>query len=346
MRRAFYGLLIVFGIFLLIMPLAIPIFNTSADFSIFNTNWNGASSFGKALYEESKIIPIISSFNSISLGDLEGTLLIIGPDMSYSSLEVEEIRRFLEKGGTLVLIDDFGSGNQILEGLNLTARFSKIQFIDIFYSKNANFPQLIRILDPNLGTGVDKLILNVPSAILGAEGKIYTSKVTLLGNNQREYPIMSEVEYGNGRIVLFSDPSVFINDMFDENEEFIRNFVKYIKSDVIYIDEIHHSSFNPYQLGTLVIHRSLDKAKAFYVLLTVTITALFIETGLAKITLDKAISLLNKFFKEREKSLDEIIEELKNEGYDEKLLRKIIEEIKTGKKLGGLNGRERVPRKA
>lgn len=346
MRRALYGLLTVFGILLLIMPLSVPVFNTSADFSVFNTNWNGASAFGKVLYEESKIVPIISSFNSIGLGNLEGTLLIIGPDMSYSPLEVEEIRKFLEKGGTLVLIDDFGSGNQILEGLNLTARFSRVQFIDIFYSKNANFPQLIRILDPNLGAGVDRLILNVPSAILGAEGKIYTSKVTLLGNSQREYPIMSEVEYGRGRIVLFSDPSIFINDMFDENEGFIRNFVEYIRSDVIYIDEVHHSGFNPYQMGTLVIHRSLDRAGAFYVLLTVTITALFIETGLAGIAMDKAVSLLNRLFREGEKSMDEIVEELRREGYDEKLLRKIIEEIKTGKKLGGLNGRERVHRKA
>ena len=335
MRRVIYGLLIAFGMFLLIMPLSIPIFTSSADFSVFNTNWNGVSKFGKLLYEKSEIVPIISSFNVVDFEKMNGTLLIIGPDMGYSNLEIEKIRKSLENGGTLVLIDDFGTGNQILRGLNLTARFSKTSFIDVFYSKNYNFPELVRILDPKLGAGVNKLILNVPSAILNAEGKIYTSKVTLLGKNQREYPIMTEIEYEKGRIVLFSDPSVFINDMFDENKAFIRNFADYIHSDVIYIDEAHHSNFNPYHIGTLVIHRSLDRVKAFYVVLIVAVLALFIESGATVEIFSRTITfLLDKFFKEKEKSLEDIIEELKNEGYDEKILRKIIREITTGKKLG------------
>ncbi|ADT85088.1 DUF4350 domain-containing protein [Thermococcus barophilus] len=336
MRRVIYGLLITFGIFLLIMPLSIPIFTSSTDFSIFNTKWNGASSFGKVLYDNSKIIPIISPFNSIELGKKRGTLLILGPDMGYSTLEIDEIKKFLENGGTLVLIDDFGTGNQILKGLNLTARFSKVSFIDVFYSKNYNFPELVRILDPELGAGVDKLVLNVPSVILNAEGEIYTSKVALLGNNQREYPIMSELKYGKGKIVLFSDPSVFINDMFRENEKFIRNFAEYISSDVVYIDEAHHSSFNPYHMATLVIRRSFDRVKAFYVVLGVAVLALVIESGFAASLAEKSLTFLfNKLFKEEEKSLDEVINELKEEGYDEEVLRKIVREIKTGKKLGG-----------
>ncbi len=335
MRKIIYGLLMAFGIFLLIMPLSIPIFNSNADFSVFNTKWNGASSFGKVLYENSQIIPIISSFNSIELGEKRGTLLILGSDMSYSSLEIMEIKKFLENGGTLVLIDDFGTGNEVLKGLNITARFSRTTFIDVFYSKNYHFPELVRILDPKLGAGVDKLVLNVPSVILNAEGEIYTSKVALLGNNQREYPIMSELKYGNGKIILFSDPSVFINGMFKQNEKFIRNFAEYISSDVIYIDEAHHSSFNPYQMGTLVIRRSFDKTKAFYVVLGVAVLALVIESGFASSFVERSLAFLfNKLFKEEEKSLDDIIDELKKEGYDERVLKKIVREIQTGKKLG------------
>ncbi|WP_324735259.1 DUF4350 domain-containing protein [Thermococcus sp. SY098] len=336
MRRAMYGIMMVIGVSLLIMPLTVPVFSTNADFSIFNTKWNGASSFGKVLYENSQIIPIISPFNSIELGEKKGTLLILGPDMSYSTLEIEEIKKFLENGGTLVLIDDFGTGNQILKGLDLTARFSKASFIDVFYSKNYNFPELVRIFDPELGAGVDKLILNVPSVILNAKGEIYTSKVALLGKNQREYPIMSELKYGNGKIILFSDPSVFINDMFKQNEKFIRNFAEYISSDVIYIDEAHHSNFNPYHMGMLVIRRSFDRVKAFYVVLGVAVIALVIESGFAVSLAEKSLAFLfNKLFKEEEKSLDEVIKELKEEGYNEEVLRKIVREIKTGKKLGG-----------
>lgn len=335
MRRAVYAILIAFGIFLLVMPLTIPVFYTSADFSVFNTKWNGASNFGRLLYEETKIVPVITSYNSFGLGEKEGVLLILGPDVSYSSLEIDEIKKFLENGGTLVLIDDFGTGNDILSGLNLTARFTSLIPIDVFYSKNYNFPELVRILDPQLSVGVDKLTLNVPSVIVGAEGSIYTSKVAVIGNNQRQLPIMSELEYGNGRIILFSDPSVFINDMFEKNEPFIRNFVSYIKADVIYIDEAHHTGFNPYAVGTVVIRRSLDRMKAFYVILGVAVLAILIESGLALEGTSRVVNvLLGKIFKEEEKSLDDVIEELKKDGYDEKVLRKIIREINTGKKLG------------
>lgn len=335
MRRAVYAILMAFGIFLLVMPLTIPVFYTSADFSVFNTKWNGASNFGRLLYEETKIVPVITSYNSFGLGEKEGVLLILGPDLSYSSLEIDEIKKFLENGGTLVLIDDFGTGNDILSGLNLTARFTSLIPIDVFYSKNYNFPELVRILDPQLSVGVDKLTLNVPSVIVGAEGSIYTSKVAVIGNNQRQLPIMSELEYGNGKIILFSDPSVFINDMFEKNEPFIRNFVSYIKADVIYIDEAHHTGFNPYAVGTVVIRRSLDRMKAFYVILGVAVLAILIESGLALEGISRVVNvLLGKIFKEEEKSLDDVIEELKKDGYDEKVLRKIIREINTGKKLG------------
>lgn len=336
MKRAAYVILMAFGIFLLVMPLNIPVFYTNTDFSVFNAKWNGASNFGRLLYEEASIIPIITSYNSFGLGEREGVLLILGPDLGYSPLEIDEIKKFLENGGTLVLIDDFGTGNDILSGLNLTARFTGLVPIDVFYSKNYNFPELVRILDPRLSVGVDKLILNVPSVIAGAEGSIYTSKVTVIGNNQRQLPIMSELEYGNGKIILFSDPSVFINDMFEKNEPFIRNFVNYIKADTIYIDEAHHSNFNPYAVGTVVIKRSLDKMKVFYVILGVAILAILVESGLILEGISRVVNvLLGKIFKEKEKSLDDVIEELKKEGYDEKVLRKIIMEINTGKKLGG-----------
>lgn len=336
MRRAVYAIMMAFGIFLLVMPLVIPFFYTSADFSLFNTRWNGASNFGRLLYEEADIMPVITSYNSFGLSEREGVLLILGPDMGYSSLEVDEIKGFLNNGGTLVLIDDFGTGNDILRGLNLSARFLGIIPVDVFYSKNYNFPELVRILDPQLSVGVDKLILNVPSAIIGANGSIYTSKVTVVGNNQRELPIMSEVRYGNGTIILFADPSVFINDMFDENEPFIMNFVRYLNAETIYIDEAHHSNFNPYAVGTVVIRRSLDRIRAFYVILAVAVIAILVESGIALRGIERALKpILRKIFKEEEKTLDDVVEELKEEGYDEKTLRKIIREIQTGKKLGG-----------
>jgi len=75
--------------------------------------------------------------------------------------------------------------------------------------------------------------------------------------------------------------------------------------------------------------------KAFYVILGVAVLAILIESGLALEGISRVVNvLLGKIFKEEEKSLDDVIGELKKEGYDEKVLRKIIREIQTGKKLG------------
>jgi hypothetical protein len=226
--RVIYGFLVFAGILLLVLPLAIPVIKTSAEFSMFNTGWNGCSKFAKILSERGKIYPIMYPYNSVGLDRLEGTLLVIGPDIDFSSLEAEEVRKFLENGGTLFIADDFGTANKLLEKLGVKARFTTQPLKDVFYSKREEFPVAVRIEDPDLAAGVEKITLNIPSAITGIEGKIYTSKVSVVGKNTGSFPVMAEIKYGKGRIILLSDPSILMNDMFDENRQFIENLATYL----------------------------------------------------------------------------------------------------------------------
>ena len=46
-------------------------------------------------------------------------LVIIGPDVDFSSLEAKEVKEFLENGGTLFIADDFGTANSLLEKLGV-----------------------------------------------------------------------------------------------------------------------------------------------------------------------------------------------------------------------------------
>ncbi|CAB50507.1 DUF4350 domain-containing protein [Pyrococcus abyssi] len=337
MRRVVYFTLLAIGVAFLIMPVSIPVILTNVEFSIFNTGWNGCSSFAKLLYQGGEIVPVFYPLNSVSLGE-EGTLLIIGPDLSYSTFEIERIRSFVLNGGTLILIDDFGTGNEILSGLNLTVRFSKKVPISIFYFKDYRLPEVIYIDDPYLSVGVEKLILNVPSVLIGANGSAYTSRITLLGRNLKSYPILSEIRYGKGRIILFSDPSVFTNEMMTYNRKFVENFISKYVSYPVYIDEAHHSNFNPYHVGTVVIRRSLNKERVFYVTAFVAVIMLLVESGLAMnvilTIIEKLYNITLKLFGEvEEEDLGKVIEELEKKGFDRRILDRIIKEVKVA---GGL----------
>lgn len=280
MNPLIYVILAAIGISMLVFPIAVPVFKSSADLSIFNTDWNGLSKFARLAAEMRDVRPILYPYNVAQIGNASGVLLIFAPDIEFSQAEAEEVKKFLEKGGTLFIADDFGSANSLLEKLGIKARFSGKEVKDLFYSKNEKFPTAIRI-SPELSRNVSMLKLNVPSAISLAEGEVLTSKVAY-AEKIGEYVIMAEIKYGNGKIVLFSDPSAFINEMIDENREFSINLINYLGSGKFYFDEAHRSDFNPYSMTTVYIHRELDRNKAFQIIFAVTILAIFIESGMLK----------------------------------------------------------------
>nr|QNO53936.1 hypothetical protein NNHBGCAA_00036 [Methanosarcinales archaeon ANME-1 ERB6] len=326
--RWVYAFLVLAGIFLLIVPLAVPTIKTSADFSMFNTNWDGCSEFAKVLFDRGKLVPVLYPYNSIDFKE-KGAVIIVGPDVGFSSLEIEEVRSFLEKGGTLFIADDFGLANDLLEGLEVKGKFSDKPLEDIFYCKKADFPVVARIEDPQLSYGVEKLILNIPSVITGLEGEeeVFSSKVSVVGGNRRSYPILAEIRYGAGRVILLSDPDILINDMATENRKFIDNLVGYLGSDLFYFDDAHHSDFNPYSITTVYIHRELDRGKAFKVFAFVVALMVFIESGIAR-AIGQFIGRLMPARKG-----EDIFDGLPK-GIDIIIVKRIINEIKTGSKFG------------
>ncbi len=331
--RVIYPFLIFAGISLLVLPVAVPVIKTSAEFSIFNTGWNGCSSFAKALAERGELIPIIYPYTSVKLGNLNGVLLIVGPDVGFSEHEAEEVRKFLMRGGTVFIADDFGTSNELLEMLGVNVRFSKQPLRDLFYSKNEKFPVVVRIHDPYLGRGVERIVLNIPAAIVHGSGEAFTSKVSVVGNTVKSFPVLAEIQYGNGRLVLLSDPGVLINDMYGENGKFVENLIEYLGTK-FYYDEAHHSDFNPYSTGTVYIHRELDRNSAFLVFLSVAALALLVESGAVGKISGKIIKLLPK--------IEENLLESLPPDVDVEVVMKMLEEIRTGSRLGGEYGRKGV----
>ncbi|MEM4615919.1 MAG: DUF4350 domain-containing protein [Archaeoglobaceae archaeon] len=276
MNPIVYAFILVFGVAFLILPVAVPVFKSSADMSIFNTNWNGLSGFAKLVSEKREVVPIFYPYNNAKIGELKGVLLIISPGIEFSLLEAEEVKKFLENGGTVFIADDSGTANTLLEKLGIKARFSKERLKDIFYSKNEKFPVVLKTEGE---LNFRNLTLNAPSAILGVRGEILTSKASIL-KDMGEYTVFAELKYGNGKIILFSDPSALMNEMLNENREFAINLIEVLGDGTFYFDEAHRPDLNLYHTGTIYIHRELEKSSAFALILITAIFAIAVESGL------------------------------------------------------------------
>ncbi|GAI51779.1 unnamed protein product, partial [marine sediment metagenome] len=92
----------------------------------------------------SSVIPAspVQSLSELPISPQEVTFILI-PYLNFSLDELEEINNFVTRGGTLVLADDYGYGNQLLEHLGLKARFSGQPLLDpLINYKNKWFPQV------------------------------------------------------------------------------------------------------------------------------------------------------------------------------------------------------------
>ena len=207
------------------------------DLWVENPFWNGLSEF----YRETKPTRLEEL---TQLGDVpvpgNSTLFMIGPSTEFSPLEVTEVNKYIVRGGTVVLADDFGTGNQLLEGLGLETRFDKGLLNDpIFRDGNALMP-LVTLTD-------SVMVLNHATVLdLGGDARATAwsspyAYVISVDEAPRPsmipQPVIAEVVLGLGRLVLVSDSSPLINSMIDRGGN--RGLLDMLARGEVMIDEGH-----------------------------------------------------------------------------------------------------------
>jgi len=302
------------------LPLTMPVLRSTSDFSIYNTGWNGCSQFARRLYASGKeVFPLHTSFATIRSRpeNSRTALVIIGPTRPFSPADSDFTARFARSGGLVIVANDFDQGNSILEGMKLKVRFSKEPVADICYARNPSIVTCYVVDRQNeLTRNISSLFLNRPAALQGTlpNGSTVlarTSEMSWLDLNddglwQRDtekrssVPVLVEIPYGEGEVLLLSDPSVFLNDMIDRtgNQQLYENLLSYITArDItrIYIDEQHHILSNPVETFTVAIRRSPDYQRLLIVWLLITVILFVIhprirETGIR--IFDGAISVV------------------------------------------------------
>ena len=195
--------------------------------------------------------------------------VVLSPDTAYTANESARVRRFVERGGTLVVAEDFGAnGNALLAAVGADARVDgRIVRDEREYYREPAMPVASNVTNRS-AVGADRLTLNYGTVVRpgDAEVLVRTSEFAYLDANRNERlddaeslasrPVVTRERVGNGTVVVVSDPSVLINAMLDRpgNRAFARAL--FDGHDRVLLDYSHAPSLPPLALAVLVLRES------------------------------------------------------------------------------------------
>jgi len=219
---------------LVVSLLCIWYYPSYRDFTVSNITWNGIRDFGHEYEAE-----IIDTLDGLPLLSGEATLIAI-PYIGYVQEELAQIKRFIEDGGNLILMDDYGYGNSVLAYLGTDVRFTNIPVLDeLFCYKNQWLPKVTDLSSQAEESGVDVLLLNHATTLTGVDESeviAWSSRSSFLDNNENElqdadelqgpFPIAAELRIGTGALAVVADPSIMINSMVGRDNNYA--FMEYL----------------------------------------------------------------------------------------------------------------------
>jgi hypothetical protein len=232
------------------------------DFMIGNTMWNGIRNFSRDVDATQ-----LDSLGTLT-GESEKSVLITIPYLPYSTGDLEKIGVFLDGGGTLLLADDYGHGNQVLEYLGLQVRFDGKPLLDpLFCFKNQWFPKVIEFA---LSGELETIVLNHATALDQVPSKdviAWSSESSYIDANENQIwdknevkgrlPVAAQSSIGKGTLVVVGDPSLIINTMVGQadNLEFIGYLLNSDSSGKEVLFDVSHLSQTPLDFSkSLFVH--------------------------------------------------------------------------------------------
>jgi hypothetical protein len=234
---------------LFIVALVLWIYPSTADFANSNTHWNGMSDVSREFHI--RLLTDVGGFPSES----RGTVILVIPSRPPQPTHLQAIRRFVEDGGVLILLDNFGSGNDVLMALGSAIRFSRRLLADpLFNLKNSRFPRILDFAPSPLTVGVEELVFNHATVLTGistAQAAATSSAVSYLAVNptgQRDegalrgpFAVIALEPHKAGYVLAFSDSSILINSMLPQadNRRLFRNAVGLAGANArIFLDDV------------------------------------------------------------------------------------------------------------
>lgn len=314
---------------LVLFPILQVVVERDPQLSAYDEDWNDISNFRKALEENEELSYNVSAILSNpavldDLGNPSSSLLVIaGTESPYTNLELEILVRFMENGGSILVLGDYDYSNTIAQLFDI--EFVQHKLWDQNYRDNVSLIQTTAHLGPSKSYNV---LLNDPVAIkemqdsqsktVGWDGNVVWSQTELMTTSKNSWIDSDDdgvitpddeaapasgfwlgIEYGIrttegenlGSAVFISDSSIGINHMWNEaqNSEFLIDLVAKIlpNGGTVLFDESRHTQES---FGSSLFQAALG----FYFLLsgdTLILQVIRLNVLVAVIILTMALSL-------------------------------------------------------
>ena len=211
------GLVIILVVFVSLA--AIWFYPSLQAFMASNTMWNGINRFSKEFNVQN-----VDSVAALPAAPQQDVLIAV-PYVPYTSDELAQMKQFVENGGKLIMLDDFGYGNSFLEYADIPARFDNTPLLDpLFNYKNEYFPRILDFNTDVTASGIKMIAFNHGTTLSGvsqSQALAWSSSMSFLDTNQNgnldpgeaEGPFVVAASYtlGSGTLDLVADSSLIMN---------------------------------------------------------------------------------------------------------------------------------------
>ncbi|WP_435065494.1 DUF4350 domain-containing protein [Halobaculum sp. EA56] len=270
---------------------------SAAAFGTTNPAWDGASELPAVAADAGTEATVVTNVSAYRTADPNGSLaVVLSPTDPYTADEADTVETFVRRGGTLLVAEDVEpNGNRLLDAIGASTRVDGRPLRDEQeYYRSPAFPVASDVAAHPLTTGVDQVTLNHGSAVVPAPTTNATTVAATnatpvvnssefsyldadrdgeLDNNEtlRQRPVVTVEPLGGGRVIVVSDPSVFINAMLDRpgNRQLARTV--FAAHERVLLDYSHAAGQPPLAalLRTLRQSSTLTAAVAFLALLAI-----------------------------------------------------------------------------
>lgn len=248
---------------------------SSTAFGAFNPSWDGTSelrTLGEETGGDTLLLRDVGTYDDLAAGqptagspDAAGAAdttadavpanrtlaVVLSPRTAYEN--PAPVRRFVERGGTLLVAEDVGPhGNALLAAVGATARVDgRLVRDERTHGPSPAFPAAPNVSNQSYATGVDALELNHGTAVEPGNATVLaaTSPYAYLDENGNDAldddetlaasPVATVEPVGDGTVAVVGDPSLFVNAMLDarDNRAFVRGLAG--QHDRVALDTSH-----------------------------------------------------------------------------------------------------------
>ncbi|WP_423747127.1 DUF4350 domain-containing protein (plasmid) [Haladaptatus sp. SPP-AMP-3] len=258
---------------LVLVTIAAGSVSSTRDFGAYNPTWDGTSTLRGWIDRAGGGPNVVLEPSRYRTLRANGTVaFVVAPQSDSRGMA---LRRFVRRGGTVVVMDDRANrSNDLLASLGADARIDGAALRDERHNYHSPAMPIATTANTtaandSLVATADRLTLNYGTAIRpnGATTLAATSDFgyrdvngngTLDGTEHLDsYPVATVETVGDGRVVVVGDPSIAINSMLSRpgNERFVRDLLA--AHDRAVFDYAHGEAPPPFALVLVVLRRSL-----------------------------------------------------------------------------------------